>query len=155
LENIPYLFYRFSQEKKDRYLFHQHSPAAAAWLRDRVIDKVHFHEGQTVESMEVKNGGVDVTLSNGETLHVDHIALSTGYKVDVTKLPMLHPSLASQITSDSNVPVLSHWYETSVPGLYFTGLTSMRAFGPLYRLVVGASSSGRRIANAVARYVRK
>lgn len=155
LENVPYLFYRFPQEKKDRYLFHQHSPAAAAWLRDRVIDKVHLHEGQKVESMEVKNDGVDVTLSNGETFHVDHVALSTGYKVDLKKLTMLHPSLASQIQSDNDIPVLSHWYETSVPGLYFTGLSSMRAFGPLYRLVVGASSSGRRIAVAVARYVRK
>ncbi len=155
LENVPFLFYRFPQEKKDRYLFHQHSPAAAAWLRDRVIDKVHLHEEQKVVSMEVKNNGVDVTLSNGETLHVDHVALSTGYKVDLKKLTMFHPSLASQIKSDNDIPILSHWYEASVSGLYFTGLSSMRAFGPLYRLVVGANSSGRRIASAVTRYVRK
>ena len=71
------------------------------------------------------------------------------------KLPILHSSLVSQIEEDNDVPVLSHWYESSVPGLYFTGLSSMRAFGPLYRFVAGASSSGQRIATAVARYVRK
>ncbi len=155
LENMPFLFYRFPQEKKDRYLLHSYCPAAAAWLRDRVIDKVHLHEGQEVVNVEVKDNGVDVTLSGGEILHVDHIALSTGYKVALRKLPMLHSSLVTQIQSDNDIPVLSHWYESSVPGLYFTGLSSMRAFGPLYRFVVGASSSSQRVANAVARYVRK
>lgn len=155
LENVPYLFYRFSQEKKDRYLISSHCPAAAAWLRNRVIDKVHLHEDQKVVNMEVKNGGVDVLLSNGETLHVDHVALSTGYKVNLKKLPMLDSSLIEKIQADDDIPVLTHWYESSVSGLYFTGLSSMRAFGPLYRFVVGANSSGRRIASAVARYVRK
>jgi cation diffusion facilitator CzcD-associated flavoprotein CzcO len=155
LENVPYLFYRFPQEKKDRYLLSSYGAAAAAWLRDRVIDKVHLHEDQKVVNMEVKNDEVDVLLSNGETLHVDHVALSTGYKVNLKKLPMLDSSLTEQIQADDDIPVLSHWYESSVPGLYFTGLSSMRAFGPLYRFVVGANSSSRRIASAVARYVRK
>ncbi len=155
LENIPSLFYMFPQEKKDHFMDTHHSPAAAAWLRDRVIDKAHLHEGQKIVNMEVKNDGVDVTLSNGETLHVDHVALSTGYKVALKKLPMLHPDLVEQINADNDVPVLSHYYESSVSGLYFVGLSSMRAFGPLYRLVAGASSSSRRVAGAVARYVRK
>lgn len=155
LENLPFLFYRFPQHKKDRYLRNNYGAAAASWLRDRVIGKVHLHENQQVTNMEAKNDGVDVTLSSGEILHVDHVALSTGYKVALKKLPILHSSLVSQIEEDNDIPVLSHWYESSVPGLYFTGLSSMRAFGPLYRFVAGASSSGQRIATAVARYVRK
>ncbi|GAC1362551.1 MAG: hypothetical protein NVSMB44_18120 [Ktedonobacteraceae bacterium] len=155
LEYVPFLFYRFPQERKDRYLRNNYGAAAAAWLVDRVTGKVQFHEGQTITSMEVNDGLVDITLSNGEKFQVDHVLLSTGYKVSLQKLSMLHPSLKAQINADDDVPVLSHWYESSVPGLYFTGLSSIRAFGPLYRFVAGASSAGKRVASAAARHARK
>ncbi len=155
IEHMPYLFYRFPQAKKDRFVRNNYGPAAADWLRDRLIGKVHLHESQRVTSMEVQDGRVNVTLDNGETLHVDHVSLATGYKVSLKKLPMLHPSLAAQIQSSNDIPVLNHWFESSVPGLYFTGLSSVRAFGPLYRFVLGANSAARRVTSAVTRYVRK
>jgi FAD-dependent urate hydroxylase len=38
-----------------------------------------------------------------------------------------------------------------VPGLYFIGLTSLRAFGPLYRFVAGCGAAAGRVASAITR----
>jgi hypothetical protein len=47
--------------------------------------------------------------------------------------------------------VLTSWFESTVPGLYFSGLTSLRAFGPMYRLVAGCGPAARRVSQAIAR----
>lgn len=153
LEYLPYLFYRFPQPRKDRYNRTHYTAAGSDWLRDRVIGKVALHEGQTVNILQEAGDGVDVTLSNGEKLHVDHVMLATGYNVNLKRLPMLHESLLTQIRTDRDIPILSPSFESNIPGLYFIGLTSLRSFGPLYRFVLGAKASGERVASAVARRV--
>jgi len=149
LEHLPYLFYKFAQERKDKYNS-QYSSGGADWLRDRIIGKVTLHEGQTVLNMEVRGGQVDTTLSDGTKIRADHLLMATGYDVNIAKLPMLHPSLLANIGTDRGSPVLDHWFESSVPGLYFVGLTSLRAFGPLFRFVVGCRASARRVAKSIA-----
>ena len=79
------------------------------------------------------------------------LVFATGYKVDVSKLSMIHPSLSADIRTDMGTPLLNHWFESTVPGLYFVGLTSLRAFGPLYRFVAGCTAASRRVARDVAR----
>jgi len=153
LEYIPYLFYRFPQPKKDRYTRNHYNAAASDWLRDRVIGKVVLHEGQKIEKMQEADNTVDLTLSSGEKLKADHVMLATGYKVDINRLSMLHQSLLSEIQTDLDIPLLNPWFESSVPGLYFIGLTSLRSFGPLFRFVVGCKASAERVASSVARKV--
>jgi thioredoxin reductase len=151
LEYVPYLFYRFPQPKKDRYLKNHYNAAASDWLRGRTIGKVDIRENQRVTAMQATGDGVAVTLSNGNHLHVDHIMLATGYAVNLQNLPMLDQELAAQINTDAGIPLLSPYFESSVPGLYFIGLSSIRAFGPLYRFVLGNKATARRVAAAVAR----
>lgn len=155
LEYLPYLFYRFPQEKKDHYLRNHYNAAASDWLFERVTGKVHLYEKQKIEQMEQKNGGIEVTLTNGEKIQVDHVMLSTGYQVNLNRLTMVDASLRAQIRSDNNTPILSPWFESSVPGLYFIGLSSIRAFGPLYRFVVGAKAAGQRVAAKAVLYVKR
>jgi len=150
LDHFPYFFYRFPQARKDSYNAAYHS-GATDWLRNRVIDKVTLREGQTVTKLTAVDGRVAATVSDGGTLRADHILLATGYTVDISKLTMIHPSLLAEIRTDMAVPILSHWFESSVPGLYFIGLTSLRAFGPLYRFVAGCGAAARRVATSVAR----
>jgi len=88
---------------------------------------------------------------DGAKLSAHHIILATGYTVDITKLTMIHPSLRAEIKTDKAIPILSHRFESSVPGLYFVGLTSVRAFGPLYRFVAGCGAAARRVASSVMR----
>ncbi len=155
LEYVPYLFYRFPQARKDRYIRNHYNAAASSWLRDRVIGKATLHEGQTMQKIREIDGQVELTLSNGENLIVDHVMLSTGYNVDVKQLSMIAPSLLEEIEADNGVPTLNHWFESSVSGLYFVGLTAVRGFGPLFRFVVGNKSTAQRVASAAARKVRR
>src|SRR2546425_2057696 len=129
---MPFFFYRFPQERKDRYNGNYFS-GATDWLRNRVIGKATLRESRTVVTMKAVDGKVEATIADGATVRADHVILATGYKVDVNALPMIHPSLRADIKTDMSIPILSHWFESSVPGLYFVGLTSLRAFGPLFR----------------------
>jgi hypothetical protein len=40
------------------------------------------------------------------------------------RLTMIHRSLRAAIETDRTIPILTHWFESSVPGLYIVGLTS-------------------------------
>jgi len=150
LDRMPFLFYRLPQTRKDSYNAGYHS-GAMNWLRKRVIGKVKLHEGQTVTKLEVADGKVAVTISDGAKQSADHILLATGYAADINKLTIIHPSLRAEIETDRAIPRLSHWFESSVPGLYFVGFTSLRAFGPLYRFVAGCGAAARRVASSVTR----
>jgi thioredoxin reductase len=155
-EHFPYLFYRVPQDKKDVYISKYYLPLAADWLRDRLIGKVTLHESVQIQKFEAVNDHVVIHLSNNEVVTVDHVLLGTGYKVDVRKLPMLAPSLLETLQIDErDYPVLSHYFESSVPGLYFVGLVSMRYFGLLYRFVAGAKASAMRVSGAATRHARR
>ena len=47
-------------------------------------------------------------------------------------------------------PVLGRNFQSSVPGLYFTGLAAAASFGPVMRFVHGADFAARRIAAHIA-----
>ncbi len=147
---MPYLFYRFPQESKDWYNGNYVS-GATDWLRDRVIGKATLRERQTVVAVKAGEGKVEATLADGAKVSADHVLLATGYKIDLERLRMIHPSLRADIKTDMAIPLLSHWFESSVPGLYFVGLTSLRAFGPLFRFVAGCGAAAQRVASAIAR----
>lgn len=153
LERRPYLFYRLPQPRKDRFIRSHYAAAASDWLRSRVIGKVALREGYAVAQAHAANGKVIATLSDGATVHAAHIILATGYQVDLHKLTMIHPSLQSAIAADGGQPRLDSSFQSSVSGLYFVGLTSLHAFGPLYRFVVGCDAAARRVARSIARRV--
>jgi pyruvate/2-oxoglutarate dehydrogenase complex dihydrolipoamide dehydrogenase (E3) component len=150
LDHLPYLFYRLSQSAKDGYNSNYRS-GATDWLKQRVVGKVRLHEGTTVMKLEPADRGVAASLSDGLQLAADHVMLATGYKADVANLTMIDGSLRAQIGTDAGTPVLSHWFEATVPGLYFVGFASLRTFGPLYRFVAGCGAAARRVASSVAR----
>ncbi len=151
LEYWPYLFNYFPQKRKDFYARTSFGPAASDWLRERVMGKVRFHEGVQVQKIREVAAGMEVSLSTNKTIRADHILLATGYRVDIKRLPMMDPSLLASIRTHLDAPVLNAWFESSVPGLYFIGITSLQSFGPLYRFVVGTRAAAQRVTAAVVR----
>src|SRR5207245_10087077 len=105
----------------------------------------------SVSNVAVRRAKLEATISGGATLRADHVMLATGYKVDVNRLKMMHPALRRELKTDVAVPILSHGFESSIPGLYFVGLTSLRAFGPLFRFVAGCTAAAHRVASSVGR----
>jgi hypothetical protein len=84
-----------------------------------------------------------------------HVIAATGYKVDVERLTFLSNSLRSSIHQVGGSPVLSRRFESSVPGLYFAGVSAANSFGPVMRFAFGAGFAARRIASALEKTALK
>jgi hypothetical protein len=150
LDRLPYAFYHAPRWVKDRYNI-DHSPGASDWLRHRIIGNVSLHEAQTILAIDAKGDAAVATISGGKTLRADHVMLATGYGVDLDKLTMIGQPLRRSIRTTAGTPLLTPWFESTVPGFYFSGLTSLRAFGPIYRFVAGCAPAARGVARAIAR----
>ncbi len=129
-------------------------PSGAWWLRDRVEGHVDIRTGVSVQTaVRRSGGGARLTLASrhGEAgvVEVDHVLAATGYRVDVDALRFMSTELRSSLRRVAGSPVLSASFESSVPGLYFSGLTAAATFGPLLRFVHGSAFAAKRIAAAV------
>ena len=74
----------------------------------------------------------------------DHVITATGYKVAVGRLNFLTPELRAKVKSVNGTPELNSNFESSVPGLYFTGLAAANSFGPVMRFMFGAGFAAQR-----------
>src|SRR5215210_8525993 len=108
------------------------------WLTPR-LDKpfVHRWPRASVRSCrELPDGEIEVELSNGTRLVVDHVILATGYKPDMKKVPYL-AGLVDDLELANGFPVLDEHFQSSVPGLFVTGFPATRDFGPFFGFVRG------------------
>jgi thioredoxin reductase len=96
---------------------------------------------RVVACEESSNGGLIVQLDNGR-LTVDHIILATGYKTNVSNLPLLaEGNVLSGLTINNGYPILDEHFQSSVPGLYFTGFAASQDFGPFFGFTVAVRAS--------------
>ena len=153
LEHFPYLFQHLPRLLKERLMrgIAGYGPMGAAWLKPRVLGKVLVHESQHVEEVKEVDDGVALRLSNNKVLKADHVILGTGYRVDIKNLPMLHPSVLAAVQTFHNAPALNDRFESSVPGLYFLGFSSVSSCGPLYRFVLGTGATAQRVVSSITR----
>jgi thioredoxin reductase len=130
-------------------------PSGAWWLRQRVEGRVPVLCGRTVHSARAEDGTVRLDVvdaaGGGETLRADHLLLATGYRVDVDRLGLLASGLRRELATFHGAPRLSSGMESSVPGLFFTGLAAAATFGPVLRFVAGTGLAARRVAHGVVR----
>jgi hypothetical protein len=152
--NAPMLFHRLPDGVRADRVRSVLGPAGAWWLRERIFGRVPVLLGHAVQAAEERHGRVLLQLrvpgGRIEALRTDHVIAATGYRFDVLSLPFLGEGLAAAIHTVDGSPKLSTNFESSVPGLYFTGLASARHFGPVMRFLVGAGYTARRVAVHVA-----
>mgnify|MGYP001501605610 CR=1 FL=1 len=129
-------------------------PAGAWWLRDRLDERVRVLTGRVVTGARESGGAAVVRTagrSGGSAEHrADHVIAATGYVPDLGRLDVLAPELRGLVRASHRSPVLGSSFDSSVPGLYFTGLMAAASFGPVMRFVHGADFTARRIAAHVA-----
>jgi cation diffusion facilitator CzcD-associated flavoprotein CzcO len=152
-ETFPYGFALLPRQLKDGLLHGvgAHGPKGSSWLRPRLIGKVPLHEQTSVLAAREADDGLLLTLSNQQSLKVDHIILATGYRIDVQRLALLGESILPRIQTYDGAPILTSRFESSVPGLFFVGFSSFKSCGPYYRFVVGTGAAASRVAATVAR----
>lgn len=84
----------------------------------------------------------------------DHVIAATGYHFSVRRVPFLSGTLKSEIRVEEQQPVLSTNLESSVAGLYFSGLASATSLGSAMRFVHGADFTARRVSDHIAAQLR-
>jgi hypothetical protein len=155
-ENLPLLFRRLPEKDRLR-IVRSHLGPRAHWPVKDIIERLPPLLGQAPSSAEVQGHRVRLVLegkddSRREVL-TDHIISATGFRVDAGKLPFLDDSVCSEIRTVEGAPILSENFESSIPGLYFTGLAAANTFGPSMRFVVGAHFAARRLARHFAKSI--
>jgi hypothetical protein len=125
-------------------------PGGTEWLRPRLIG-LPVDIGK-LDYVELTRTGVDLLVSNGAKLSVDHVISATGYRADLRQLDFLAPlhDAIDCYGTDRLLPVLNGRFESSVNGLHFIGFISAASFGPAMRFVYGAGFAAERIARALA-----
>ncbi|MFI0135345.1 FAD-dependent oxidoreductase [Streptomyces luteogriseus] len=128
-------------------------PSGAWWLKERAAGRFPVLCGRTLIAAEPGYGVVRLRLldehGRPEDLVVDHVLAATGYRVDIRRLDVLDPGLRQSLRVFAGAPVLTAGFESSAPGLYFTGLAAAPSFGPLLRFVTGTGFAARRVTAAV------
>ena len=131
-------------------------PAGASWLRPRVEGRFPVHAGVTVTAARPdardEAGGVRLTVTGPDgarEMTVGHVLAATGYRPDLSRLGFLSPALTAALRTVGGTPLVGRGYESSVPGLYFTGPLAAPSFGPVMRFVFGT----RHAAPVIARHL--
>jgi pyridine nucleotide-disulfide oxidoreductase len=136
---------------------HVLGPSGAWWLRRRFEQKIDVALGTRIESASLSNGKIQLGLhadsGSRSVLGVDHVLAATGYRINLDALRFLGPALRLRLAriEGTSAPRLSRSFESSVRGLYFTGLSAAPTFGPLMRFVCGADFAARTVCSALAR----
>ena len=147
--DIPLVFHMLPQSLRHRAVERHLGPAPCWFTRDAMVGHVPMHLGVTVGGADARNGSVRILLRHPERadteLEFDHLIGATGYKVDISRLTFLDGDLQSDIRQAEKTPILDRHFESSVPGLYFVGISAANCFGPLLRFAYGAKFAARRL----------
>jgi hypothetical protein len=71
------------------------------------------------------------------------------------RLKFVSPEIRSSLKLVGGSPVLSSGFESSVPGLYFAGLTAANSFGPVMRFAYGAGFAARTVTKSVSNALQR
>ncbi|HWD41452.1 MAG TPA: NAD(P)-binding domain-containing protein [Fimbriimonas sp.] len=136
-------------ETRYHYMRNFAGPAGAWQIREAFEKKVCEVEHTKVSKIQEVGGqlAIDLTSDDGQKkqLVVDQLFTATGYRANLGRLPFLDKTLLDKIEQFNNTPVLSTFFESSIPGLYFVGNASAVSFGPLMRFVCGTPYTSQRL----------
>lgn len=154
-DRVPGLFHRLPRRLRIDRVANTLGPAGAWWLRDRVVGKFPLLLGHSVQGATASGNRVTLHVAGpgglARELNVDHVVAATGYRFNLVRIPFLSAGLKETLRHEGDLPKLDANFESSAPGLYFTGLASSHAFGPVMRFVAGTHYTARRICGHLTR----
>lgn len=152
----PAWFHRLPEAKRTHIAATALGPAGAWWVRDRFEPVVEVRLGQRVTAAHESGGRVRVeTVGRGgeaATVETDHVIAATGFKATCDRLGLLAEDVRGGLAAVSDgSPAVGRDFESSVPGLFFAGLTTASGFGPAMRFVLGAGFTAGTLVRGVRR----
>ena len=146
---IPGVFRLLPARLRLALLHHHLGPSAQHHLRETFERDVSVLPGHEVLRAESNGDGVALFCRDrrgDETIvHADYVIAATGYRTDCARLSFIDADMRDAIQHFDGYPLLSPWFESSVSGLFFVGLSSAGSFGPLMRFVYGAEYAAKRL----------
>jgi FAD-dependent urate hydroxylase len=144
--NVPGYWRHLPKQEKDavaRRFWEVGRKTLEYWLTPR-LESGCINRWPGAEVVEA-DGGVDdqafrVTLSNSTELAVDYIVFACGYTADLSNVAYLGGVLGRVEVADG-FPVLDEAFQTTLDGLYITGFSATRDFGPFFGFVKGSPAS--------------
>jgi FAD-dependent urate hydroxylase len=114
------------------------------WLAPRLDPKVVTSRPRTqVTAVDATaDDVVRLALSDGDLLDVDHVIAASGYRADLAAVPYL-AGVLDRVSVTDGFPDLSPGFETTLAGLFVTGFSATRDFGPFYGFTKGCPSAAR------------
>jgi hypothetical protein len=153
--NSPEWFHRLPEKLRIEAVRRHLGPSGHWVSKDNVMGKVPLMLGCRPEGAEVRNGKVILQVRQADgtrrDIEADHVIAGTGYRVQMERLRFLKPELIAKIRTAGNSPDLSNKFESSLPGLYFVGLTAANSFGPVMRFAYGAEFAARNLTRAITK----
>ena len=139
----PDLFRRLPRSFQEKIAYRSIRPAGAGWLVDR-LREVPISTSLSVVTATRAGDRIELKLDDGSKRSVDHVLISTGYRVDVARYGFLSPALLRHLRVANGYPDLTAGLESSsVRGLHFLGAPAARSYGPLCRFVSGTAFTAR------------
>ncbi len=150
--HLPDAFRRLPRHVRADKAFRTFGPAGAWWLKDRVVGKFPVHLGSRIIEAVPSGSTLRVVVdgTRRRESNYDHVIACTGFRVDVRKLDFLSAATRAALAVYAGAPVLSGSFESSVPGLFFTGSMAAASFGPNMRFLSGSHFSARRLSKSLA-----
>lgn len=153
--NAPLLFRLMPEEFRLDNVRRILGPAPCWFTKTQIVGKVPLNVGVNITDARIEAGRVRLELTDSagsqKALIADHVIAATGYKVDLRRLTFMDSDFRSAVRCVEHTPVLSSNFESSVPGLYFVGVSAANTFGPLLRFAFGAEFTARRLSRHLAK----
>ncbi|WP_070405110.1 FAD-dependent oxidoreductase [Kozakia baliensis] len=132
-----------------------HLGPSATWMSRQLIEgKVPIYTGVSLTQAQMIGDRVELTFkcTEGEDqkIQVDGVIAATGYVADVSKIPFISENILKDIRTERSSPILNRHFESSVPNLYFVGLSAANSFGPMLRFAWGAGFVARHLSSHLA-----
>jgi cation diffusion facilitator CzcD-associated flavoprotein CzcO len=157
--DLPFMFRYLPEDFRHKVVRKHLGPSAGWWTRAPIENHVNVQTETRILSAQARGDTValDFVSADGKrrTDIVDHVISATGYRPDLRRLPFLDKTLRAEIAQTDHIPHLSGNFETSVAGLYVTGLAAAYSFGPLLRFAYGADFTARTLGRHFAGTARK
>ncbi|QJW97746.1 NAD(P)-binding domain-containing protein [Frigoriglobus tundricola] len=152
--HMPLVFHSMPLTFRTRVVQRHLGPAPGWFMKDRVVGQIPLFLGSTLTDVSVRDGKVHLAYRSAKDgagqCVVDHVIGATGFRVDINRLSFIAQPLRSRIRCADGSPVLGRHFESSVKGLYVTGVAAANSFGPLMRFACGAQFTARRLAKRLA-----
>jgi thioredoxin reductase len=157
--DAPLLFRHLPEPVRLRIVRTYLGPAGGPYMKERIFGRIPQLLNYQVERAVDCGGRVRLSLAgrDGSTREftTSHVIAATGYRVDIHRLSFLSQGLRSAIRVEGQFPAVSAYFESSVPNLYFVGLTSASSFGPMMRFMFGAGFTARRLSRHLGEVVAR